>query len=144
MAAALIGSAWQITSRHGVTTTLGPLELATLRYAIPAMVLLLLWSRIGLFPRALSVWRLAVMLGGGLPFGLFVPLFTALGAWQLERERFGLPRMAGLGLIVAGIITFGASDGADGASGSAWLGDLLLLPLVPYGPPTRWLSGAAV
>ncbi|MFS2055838.1 EamA/RhaT family transporter, partial [Variovorax sp. CT11-76] len=40
LATALIGSGWQIVSRHGVTTSLGPLELAVLRYAIPALVLL--------------------------------------------------------------------------------------------------------
>ena len=40
LAAALIGSVWQLASRHGVTTSLGPLELAVLRYGIPAVVLL--------------------------------------------------------------------------------------------------------
>lgn len=101
LAAALIGSGWQIASRHGVTTTLGPLELAVLRYGIPALVLLPLLLRTGLFPQGLPRGRLGLLvLGGGLPFGLLalagaqwapaahmgvfmagsVPLFTALGA----------------------------------------------------------------
>ena len=37
LAAALIGSSWQLASRHGVTTSLGPLELAVLRYGIPVI-----------------------------------------------------------------------------------------------------------
>lgn len=40
LAAVLIGSSWQLASRHGVTTTLGPLELAVLRYGVPAA-----WAR---------------------------------------------------------------------------------------------------
>lgn len=40
LTATLIGSGWQLASRHGVTTSLGPLELAVLRYGIPAIVLL--------------------------------------------------------------------------------------------------------
>ena len=31
LAAALVGSTWQLISRHGVTTTLGPLDIALLR-----------------------------------------------------------------------------------------------------------------
>lgn len=42
-AAALVGSAWQLVSRHGVTTTLGPMELALMRYGIPALLLAPLW-----------------------------------------------------------------------------------------------------
>ena len=37
--AALIGSAWQLTSHYGVTTPLGAMELACLRYGVPALVL---------------------------------------------------------------------------------------------------------
>ncbi len=73
LAAALIGSGWQIASRHGVTTTLGPLEIAVLRYGVPALVLLPLLLRTGLLPPGLPRRRLGLMvLGGGLPFGLLV------------------------------------------------------------------------
>ena len=40
IAAALLGVGWQLLTRHGVTTTLGPLDLAWLRYGVPALVLL--------------------------------------------------------------------------------------------------------
>ncbi|MDI1273940.1 DMT family transporter [Polaromonas sp.] len=146
LAAALIGSGWQIASRHGVTTTLGPLEIAVLRYGVPALVLLPLLIQTGLFPQGLPRRRLGLfVLGGGLPFGLLVlagaqwapaahmgifmagsvPLFTALGARFAHGERITGPRLAGLLLIVAGLAVFGAGSLAHAAQ--TWLGDLLFI-----------------
>ncbi|MDW5441665.1 DMT family transporter [Polaromonas sp. SM01] len=146
LAAALIGSGWQIASRHGVTTSLGPLELAVLRYGVPALVLLPLLFKTGLLPHGLPRRRLAVLvLGGGLPFGLLalagaqwapashmgvfmagsVPLFTALGAWRLHGEPISGPRLAGLLLLVAGMAVFGAGS-VDGLA-LTWRGDLLFV-----------------
>jgi len=146
LAAALIGSGWQILSRHGVTTTLGPLELAVLRYAIPALLLAPLLWRTGLRPVGLGRGRLALMvLGGGLPFGLVVmagaqyapaahigvfmagsvPLFTAVGAWYLGRERLPAMRLAGLVLVAAGLAALAAHSLGD--AGGSWPGDLLLV-----------------
>jgi drug/metabolite transporter (DMT)-like permease len=146
LAAALIGSGWQIASRHGVMTTLGPVELAVLRYAIPALVLAPLWLRHSGWPAGLSRLRCALLvLCGGLPFGLVVlagarwapaahmgifvagslPVFTALGAWLVGGERLAPSRLLGLALIVAGMAVFGAAGWrtADGV----WRGDLLFL-----------------
>jgi drug/metabolite transporter (DMT)-like permease len=146
LASALIGSGWQIMSRHAVTTTLGPLELAVLRYGVPALVLAPLLWRTGLFPRGVSAVRLACMVvGGGLPFGLLalagvqwapaahmgiflagsVPLFTALGARVVLGERLALPRVLGLLLVLAGLAILGAHS----LSGAAlvWRGDLLFV-----------------
>lgn len=146
LAAALIGSGWQIASRHGVTTRLGPLELAVLRYGIPALVLLPLLARTGLFPPGLPRRQLGLLvLGGGLPFGLLVlagavwapathmgvfmagsvPLFTALGAWRVFGERMSGLRLAGLLLIAGGMVLFGASSLADAAH--TWRGDVLFV-----------------
>ncbi|MEO8024150.1 DMT family transporter [Polaromonas sp.] len=146
LAAALIGSGWQIASRHGVTTTLGPVELAALRYAVPALVLLPLLIQTGLFPQGLPRRRLGLLvLGGGLPFGLLVmagmqwapaahmgvfgagsvPLFTALGARLVQGEPISGLRLAGLLLVVAGLAVFGASSLADAAQ--TWRGDLLFI-----------------
>lgn len=146
LAAALIGSGWQIASRHGVTTTLGPLEIAVLRYAVPAGVLLPLLMRTGLLPAGLPRRRLVLLvLGGGLPFGLLVlagaqwapaahmgvfmagsvPLFTALGARLVHGERINGLRLAGMFLIGGGMAVFGASSLADAAQ--TWLGDLLFV-----------------
>lgn len=146
LAAALIGSGWQIASRHGVTTTLGPLEIAVLRYGVPAVVLLPLLLQTGLLPQGLPRRRLGVLvLGGGLPFGLLVlagaqwapaahmgvfmagsvPLFTALGARLVHGEHITGLRLAGLLLIGAGMAMFGASSLADAAQ--TWRGDLLFI-----------------
>ncbi|HSV55457.1 MAG TPA: DMT family transporter [Burkholderiaceae bacterium] len=142
--AALIGAGWQLASRHGVSTTLGPLELAVLRYAVPALVLLPLLRQTGLLPRGLPRLQLMLLvLGGGLPFGLVVlagaqwapaahigvfmagsvPLFTALGAWLLDREQVMGQRLLGLALVVAGMAVFSAGEFAGLAS--TWRGDLL-------------------
>lgn len=146
LAAALIGSGWQIASRHGVTTTLGPLEIAVLRYGVPALVLLPLLLRTGLLPACLPRRRLVLLvLGGGLPFGLLVlagaqwapaahmgifmagsvPLFTALGARLVHGERITGLRLAGLLLIGGGMAVFGASSLAGAAP--TWRGDLLFV-----------------
>ncbi|WP_082608112.1 DMT family transporter [Acidovorax sp. Root219] len=146
LAAALIGSGWQLASRHGVTTTLGPVELAVLRYAIPALVLAPLWLRRCGWPAGLSYRRCALLvLCGGLPFGLVVlagarwapaahmgifvagslPVFTALGGWLVSGERPAPSRLLGLALIVAGMAAFGAA-GWRTVEG-AWRGDLLFL-----------------
>lgn len=146
LAAALIGSGWQIASRHAVTTTLGPLELAVLRYGVPALVLAPLLWRTGLLPRGVPRWRLACMVaGGGLPFGLLafggvqwapaahmgiflagsVPLFTALGAWVALGERPSPARIAGLLLVLAGLAVLGGHSLLAGAA--TWRGDLLFV-----------------
>lgn len=146
LAAALIGSGWQIASRHGVTTTLGPLEIALLRYGVPALVLLPLLFQTGLLPPGLPRRRLVLLvLGGGLPFGLLVlagaqwapaahmgifmagsvPLFTALGARLAHGERITGLRLAGLLLIGGGMAVFGAGSLADAAQ--TWRGDLLFI-----------------
>lgn len=146
LAAAVIGSSWQLASRHGVTTTLGPLELAVLRYGVPAVVLLPLTWRSGMMPEGLSKSRIALLvLGGGLPFGLVVlagaqwapaahigifmagsvPLFTALGAWLVDRDKVTGLRLAGLLLIAGGMLMFGAGIVAGAAA--AWRGDLLFI-----------------
>lgn len=146
LAAALIGSGWQIASRHAVTTTLGPLELAVLRYGVPALVLAPLLWRTGLVPRHMALWRLACMVvGGGLPFGLLalagvqwapaahmgiflagsVPLFTALGTGLVYRERLAPIRLLGLLLVLAGLAVLGAHSLSGGLS--TWRGDALFV-----------------
>lgn len=144
--AAVLGSAWQLLTRYGVTTILGPMEIAVLRYGIPALLLAPVVYRVGLKPRGVPAWRLAVMAaGGGLPFGLLVftgaqlapashigvfmagtvPVFTALGCRFVLGESIAPSRWAGLALIVAGLGALVASGGALGWS--TWRGDLLLV-----------------
>jgi drug/metabolite transporter (DMT)-like permease len=146
LAAALIGSGWQIVSRHGVTTSLGPVELAVLRYAVPALLLAPLWCRRSCWPPSVSVARLVLLvLCGGLPFGLVVlagvqwapaahmgifmagcmPLFVALGGWALLGDRPGRGRVLGFVLMLAGVTTLGVGVWHDGLA--AWRGDLLFV-----------------
>lgn len=146
LCAALIGSGWQIASRHGVTTTLGPMELAAMRYMVPALLLAPLWWRAGAWPVGLSLSRCALLtLCGGLPFGLVVlagaqwapaahmgifvagslPVFTALGGWMVSGDRPARPRLVGLAMIAAGMAVFSA--GEWNVANGAWRGDLLFL-----------------
>jgi drug/metabolite transporter (DMT)-like permease len=146
--AALIGAGWQLASRHGVTTTLGPLELALLRYGIPAVVLLPLLCRTGLWPPTVPRTTLALLVaGGGLPFGLLalagaahapaahmgvflagtMPLFSALAAWLALGEGIAGARWAGLGLIAAGVFSLALHNLVRVDVASAWFGDLLFL-----------------
>ena len=146
LAAALVGSAWQLVSRHGVTTTLGPMELALMRYGIPALLLAPLWFGIRrIAPKAPRLARVLLVAGGGLPFGLLVlagaqwapashmgifmagslPLFTALGAWLHKGQKVGGIRLLGLGCIALGMALFAAGSFSGGSLD--WRGDLLFL-----------------
>lgn len=145
-AAALVGSAWQLVSRHGVTTTLGPMELASMRYGIPALLLAPLWfGKRRIAPGASRLARVLLVAGGGLPFGLLVlagaqwapashmgifmagslPLFTAIGAWLHRGQKVNGLRLAGLCCIALGMALFAASSFRGGSLD--WRGDLLFL-----------------
>lgn len=144
--AAVLGSGWQLLTRHGVTTTLGPLDIALLRYGIPALVLLPVLRRVRLRPASVSWRRLAVLVaGGGLPFGLLVlagaqlapaahigvfmagtmPVFTALACALWLRESVPTVRWLGFAGILAGVAWLGLSG--PSAFAGAWRGDLLFL-----------------
>lgn len=147
LAAAFIGSAWQLVSRHGVTTTLGPVDLALLRYGIPALLLVPLWfgeKRIA--PKASLPVLVLLVAGGGLPFGLLVlagaqrapashmgifmagslPLFTAIGAWLHKGQKIEGIRLVGLACIALGMALFAAGSFRGGSSAD-WHGDVLFL-----------------
>lgn len=146
LAASLLGAGWQRATRHGVTTTLGPLDLAVLRYGIPSLVLLPLWWGLGGALRAAGPRLLALtVLTGGLPFGLLVlagaqwapaahiavfvsgtiPLFTALVGWLAFRERIDARSAGGFALVLAGIAMLALRGQAAGEG--SWRGDLLFL-----------------
>lgn len=143
---ALVGSGWQLLTRYGVKTTLGPLELALLRYALPAVLLAPMWLRMPMGPLVPGHRALVLLvLSGGLPFGMLVlagaqrapaahlgvfmagsmPLFTALGAWALKGEKIRGLRLAGLLCIGTGMAFFGLNTLRGDASN--WPGDALFL-----------------
>lgn len=146
-ASAIWGGALAVT-RLGVSgeAPLGPADIAMLRFAGPALLLLPVlrgaWPRL----RRLPAWQpLLLLAGGGAPFVLMagsglsiagaaeagallpgtVPLCVALVA-ALLGERFGAARVAGLAMIgaaVALVLLPAVADGADGR----WPGYVLLL-----------------
>jgi len=147
VAAAVIGGSWQVATRHATTTTIGPTDLAILRYVIPALILLPVTARIGVWPaRIPRRLLLAMLVGAGLPFGLVAmagsrfapaahmgvlmagasPLFATALAWWWWRDRPEGGRAAGLVLMALGVAVLGARAFSGGLPG-AWRGDLLFL-----------------
>jgi drug/metabolite transporter (DMT)-like permease len=147
LTAALIWGSWIVVTRLGVTTTLAPADAAFLRFAIPALVLLPVLVREGLALRRIGVLRTVLMVAGsGLPFFLVssagmqfapaahagallpgtMPLFVAVLAAIVERERFAGARIAGFLLIVAGVLAIGGYHLLLGEGGH-WRGHLLFL-----------------
>ncbi|MBN9498331.1 MAG: DMT family transporter [Alphaproteobacteria bacterium] len=146
-AAAAIGAAWQIATRAGASTDLGPLDLAMLRYGVPALALSPVLWRAGFWPRTARLALIApIFLGGGLPFGLVamagaglapvahmgallpgtMPLFTALLAFAVLGERIGRQRAIGFAIVAAGVAAIVGPALAVGGDG-AWRGDFLFL-----------------
>jgi drug/metabolite transporter (DMT)-like permease len=146
-AATIIASSWQLVTRHGVTTTLGPLDLALMRYGIPALLLCPISLR-NPWPIPTGASKIALVLlvlGGGLPFGLLVlagaqwapashigifmagsiPLFTALGGRLFKGHAIAVWRLLGLGAIACGMLVFALGNFADAVT--TWPGDLLFL-----------------
>lgn len=146
-ASAIWGGALAVT-RLGVSgeAPLAPTDIAMLRFAGPALLLLPVLCRAWPRLRRLPVWQLALLLtGGGAPFVLAagtglsiagaaeagallpgtVPLCVALVS-ALLGERFGATRFAGLAMIgvaVTAVLLPAATTVGDGR----WAGYLLLL-----------------
>jgi drug/metabolite transporter (DMT)-like permease len=147
LATVLIGSGWQLATRSGVRASLAPVDLALLRYLIPALILAPVWWRTGLLPAQVGRRKLVLIVAGaGLPFGLLVmagaslapvahmgallpgtsPMLVALLAWFWLGTRPGRGQVMGFCLLGCGLmlITWRAWSGAQGLS---WLGDLLFV-----------------
>ena len=68
IAAVLIWSGWIIATRDSVTRNLLPIDIAILRYGVPALFLAPIWLKKGLFPKGESPLLLAIMtIGWGGP-----------------------------------------------------------------------------
>jgi drug/metabolite transporter (DMT)-like permease len=130
LAALVIGAGWHVITRLGVTTTLHPVDLALLRYGVPALVMMPVLLKAGLLPAgAPKGWLALVVIGAGLPFGLLamagsvfapvahmgviIPGGMALGvaflAWYLLGEHFSMLRLTGLALLTLAIALIGLS-----------------------------------
>lgn len=99
--AAVIGAGWQLSTRHAVITVLAPPDLALLRYAVPALLLLPWLPPGGIWPDRVSRWRLLLIVtGAGLPFGLL-----AMSGAQLAPSSH-------MGVLVAGVAPLAAAAAA--------------------------------
>jgi drug/metabolite transporter (DMT)-like permease len=146
-AAALIGAAWQIATRYGVTTSLKAHDIALLRYGIPALVLSPLLLKHGFLPKDAPLrWVIVMICGGGFGYGALaitgarfsptahmgvllsgmVPLFTVALLALFAKERVGLARAFGYALILLGAVGFGFAS-ARMSLADAWIGDLFFL-----------------
>ncbi|MGE0746854.1 MAG: DMT family transporter [Rhodospirillales bacterium] len=146
-AAVLVWSAWLVSTRYGVSTTLGPADVAFVRYVVPALILFPVLLRHGLgLRRGERGTTLIMVAGAGIPFYLvaasgmqFAPmshisallpgtvaLWTALIAAAALGERPDRGRLAGLALILAGVAAIGGLSLVAGVAGQ-WQGHLLLL-----------------
>jgi drug/metabolite transporter (DMT)-like permease len=144
--AVTIWAAWIVGTRHAVTGTLPPESVGLLRMAVPALLFAPIWLRVGVAPRDRRGLLALCVLGAGAPFFIVVatgmkfapaadigpllpgtmPLFAALLAVMVDRERIGGMRLIGYGLIVAGILAIAGRGMFDFSSG-AWRGHVLVL-----------------
>jgi drug/metabolite transporter (DMT)-like permease len=147
LTAVIIGAGWHVATRLGVTTSLHPVDLALLRYGVPAIVMLPVLLKVGLLPAGVPRgWLALVVVGAGLPFGLLamagsqfapvahmgviIPGGMALGVafltWRLMGERFSTLRLTGLGLLTIAIILLGLS-GLGNVTARTLIGDGMFL-----------------
>jgi drug/metabolite transporter (DMT)-like permease len=136
-----IWAAWIVGTRHAVTGTLPPEAVGLLRMIVPALLFAPVWLRTGLAPQGIRGLVALCVLGAGAPFFIVVatgmkfapaadigpllpgtmPLFAALLAVLVDRERIGPERLIGYALIVAGIVAIAGRGVFDFSSG-AWRG----------------------
>lgn len=96
-AAVVIWAGWIAATREQVGAA-PPLDLALIRYCVPALLLAPVWLKGGLIPKEAAPWRLAVMtLGWGGPF----VLLCGTGLATVPASLFGPLVPAMLPLIVA-------------------------------------------
>lgn len=147
LVAVFIGAGWHVATRLGVTTSLHPVDLALLRYGLPALLLLPVILKIGLLPTGVPKgWLAIVVIGAGLPFGLLamagskfapvahmgviIPGGMALGVAVLARallgQTFSRMRIAGLCLLTIAITLLGL-DGLGSVTARSLLGDGMFL-----------------
>lgn len=141
----MIWGFFPVVSRLGLEHSLSAFDITAVRYLVAGAILLpvLLRRGSGGLPM-LAVLLLAAGAGapylmfatGGLVFapaahfGVVAPgsmmLFSAAGSAWLFGDRFDVRRLAGMSIIIAGILCMGAHGLADTGEWT-WLGDLLFL-----------------
>ena len=143
-------SGWIIVSRLGVTNSLTVYDVAGLRFSVGAAVALpyILWRRTwqGLTPLRVLVLTLTC----GVPYALLsyfgfkyapaahggvflngsLPLFTTLFGWIWVGQRCRTSQLAGLGVILIGVILVGYEGFLSSSEDMTWFGDCLFLTAI--------------
>jgi drug/metabolite transporter (DMT)-like permease len=151
LAMVFIGAGWQLATRHGASGSFLPLDLALLRYLVPALLLAPVWWRLLISKAPLQPQRSAlrmglVVIGAGLPFGLLVmtgaryapvshmaallpglmPLMVIAGASCMARQMPARRQLLAGAVVFAGVsLVSGMWTTASGAQ--YWLGDALFV-----------------
>ena len=114
--AVLIWSGWIIATRDSVARNLLPIDIAILRYGVPALFLAPIWLKKGIFPKGERPVLLAIMtLGWGGPFVYFI----SNGLLHVPAYLFG-PLVPGLLPMV--VTAFGIFVIREKINGLRWLG----------------------
>jgi drug/metabolite transporter (DMT)-like permease len=149
LAAVSVWAGWSVLTRVAVTTDLDALDIAALRFGVAGLLLSPVLMRRGLARDRLGWHGLAaIVAGNGAPYVLVaaaglrfapardqgalnpgcMPLFVALIAASVLRERLSTARKSGLALIPTGaLVIVGWHAGLVGLSGSRSFGDTLFL-----------------
>jgi drug/metabolite transporter (DMT)-like permease len=147
LATAIIWGTWPVVSRFGVQQSLTALDVVMLRFLLSGLILLPLVVRRG---HGGLGWGRALVLaiGAGAPYalvtifgfsyapaghgGLIIPstmlTCSTVGGWLLLKDRPNGKRMAGLAIVLTGVIVMGTA-GAMAGDGfpMLWLGHLLFV-----------------
>lgn len=146
ISAVTIWGAWVALTRHAVIGSLTPASVTLLRVGIPALLLVPVLFRIGVWPKGKTVPFLFCILGAGAPFLLIIgngmrfaptadvgplvpgtmPLIVALLSVIILKEKLGWARALGFALCAAGVLTI-AGRSILAASGDTSFGHLLLI-----------------
>ncbi|MGM0584511.1 MAG: EamA family transporter, partial [Pseudomonadota bacterium] len=119
--AVTIWAGWIVATRDQVGVS-APLDLALIRYGLPAVLLAPIWWRKGVFPKDENVWLIVIMSAGWggpfvlltgeglktIPAALFGPMVPAtlpllVALWDIGAERARLGRDRSLGLVLIGV-----------------------------------------
>lgn len=127
---------WMSATRIAATQGVAPIDVAFLRYAVPAVLLLPVWLATWRKLASAPWWSLLAMLGWGAPFLWLVtaslenanviylativpctmPIFALLGEWAFFKFKPGNNHLAGFSLIACAalIVIFSALTGSGG------------------------------
>jgi drug/metabolite transporter (DMT)-like permease len=149
VATAVVWAGWAVATRFAMKSTLAPHDVTFLRYSVSCLVLLPVLFRNGFALKQIGIVRLIVMVvGAGAPFMLLtstgmryapashvatlmigaMPLFVALMAAVLFKQRFNRMQLIGFATVLAGVACIGGyAIVFDHAAGSEWRGDALFV-----------------